>query len=353
MGKWGAACRPDATSVSRLESPVPVALVTGATGLVGSHIVEQLLRDGWRVRALVRTPNAELESCGVDTVLGDVLNVEGFTRAATGCDVIFHTAAAITPRGGWEAYRRLNIDGTSNAINAAAHAGARLLQLSSVAVYGPNMRYRGASGKTDEDTPMASLPDGAFYARSKRESEQLVLAAHAHGRIWATAVRPDVIYGPRDRQFVPRIAKILQRGYAPLIGGGRSTLAIVHAANVADGAIRAATFQAAGGRVYNLANDYDVTVRDFVTLGAHGLGRRVRLIPVPLPVATTAFRAAKVILTLIGGGRASVFTTASLSMVTRDNPFTSNRARHELGWAPAIRPEQGIPEAFRWWLTHH
>ena len=66
-------------------------------------------------------------------------------------------------------------------------------------------------------------------------SEALVLEAHAAGRIWATAVRPDVIYGKRDRQFVPRIAGLLQRGFAPLIGGGRTTLPIVHAANVADG----------------------------------------------------------------------------------------------------------------------
>jgi nucleoside-diphosphate-sugar epimerase len=334
---------------------VPSALVTGATGLVGSHIVDQLLRDGWSVRALVRTPNPELQARGVETARGDVLDADSFARAAAGREIIFHTAAAITPRGGWEAYRGLNIDGTSNAIDAAERAGARLLQLSSVAVYGPTGRYRRESGnaKTGEDTPLGELPERAFYARSKRESEQLVLDAHAHGRIWATAVRPDVIYGTRDRQFVPRIARLLQRGFAPVIGGGRSTLAIVHAANVADGAIRAATHDVAGGRTYNLANDYDVTVRDFFKLGAQGLGRSLRLIPIPLAVANAVLGAAKTTLKLVTGGRSSVLNAASLSMITRDNPFTSDRARRELGWAPAVRPEQGIPEAFRWWLTQH
>ena len=332
---------------------MPSALVTGATGLVGSHIVEQLVRTGWSVRAVVRTPNPELALRGVDTVLGDVLDVDTLARAAAGRDIIFHTAAAITQRGGWAAYRGLNVDGTSNAIEAAARAGARLLQLSSVAVYGPNGRFRGALGKTDENTPLAELPERAYYSRSKRESEHLVLAAHARGRIWATAVRPDVVYGPRDRQFVPRIAKLLQRGYAPLIDGGRSTLAIVHAANVADGAIRAATHDVAGGQVYNLANDYDVTVRDFLRLAARGLGRPMHLIPIPLPIAKAAFRATKAIVKLVAPGRASVLSVASLSMITRDNPFTSDRARRELGWAPVIHPEQGIPDAFRWWLTHH
>jgi nucleoside-diphosphate-sugar epimerase len=332
---------------------VPSALVTGATGLVGSHIVDQLLRDGWSVRGLVRTDNAELRSRGVETVRGDVLDAASFTAAAAGRDVIFHTAAAITPRGGWEVYRRLNVDGTANAIAAAEQSGARLLQLSSVAVYGTDARYRGGSNKTDERAPFAPLPAGAFYARSKRESEQLVLDAHAAGRIWATAVRPDVIYGTRDRQFVPRIARLLRTGFAPVIAGGRSTLAIVHAANVAHGAIRAATNNNAGGEAYNLANDFDVTVRDFFKLGAQGLGRRIRLVPIPLALARAAFRAAMGGVRIVSGGRSSVLSTASLSMITRDNPFTSDRARRELGWAPAVRPEQGIPEAFRWWLKHH
>src|SRR6185437_1913754 len=150
-----------------------------------------------------------------------------FERAVKGRDVVFHTAAAITPRGGWDAFR-LNIEGTVNAIRAAERAGARLLHLSSVEVYGPRGRYRPSSEKTDEDAPLEPLPERAYYARSKRESEQLVLAAHAEGRLWATAVRPDVIYGRRDRQFVPRVARVLRRGFAPLIDGGRATLAIVH-----------------------------------------------------------------------------------------------------------------------------
>jgi nucleoside-diphosphate-sugar epimerase len=332
---------------------VPKALVTGATGLVGSHIVERLLDDGWSVRALVRTPSYELASHGVEVVRGDVLDTDSFTKAALGCDAVFHTAAAITTPGGWELYRRLNVDGTRNAITAAERSGARLLQLSSVAVYGPEGRFRGPGKKTDEETPLGPLRERAFYARSKRESEQLVLEASASGRIWATAVRPDVVYGRRDRQFVPRMANLLSRGLAPLIGGGRSTLAIVHAANVADGAVRAVAFDGAGGRTYNLANDYDVTVRRFFELAAEGLEKRLRFVPIPLALATILFRGTKSAIKLFTGGRLNVVSNASLSMFTEDNPFTSERARRELGWSPVVRPEQSVPDAFRWWKRHH
>ncbi|HEY6826459.1 MAG TPA: NAD-dependent epimerase/dehydratase family protein [Gemmatimonadaceae bacterium] len=331
---------------------MPRALVTGATGLVGSHIAERLTASGWTVRALVRRESHWLNSIGVEQAVGDVLDPSSFASAARGSDTIFHNAAAITDSGGWETYRRLNVDGTRAAIDAAASVGARLMHLSSVAVYGPEGRYSAGGKKTDEDSPFATLPEGAYYARSKRESEQLVLAAHEAGKIWATAVRPTVIYGRRDRQFVPRAARLLQRGFAPLIGGGTSTLSLVHAGNVADGAILAARSEVAGGRVYNLAHDFDVTVRDCFLLAARGLGRRVRFIPIPLSLANVAVRAFKAATRMFSGGRWSAVSNASIRMLTKDNPFTSERARRELGWSPRVRPEEGIPDAFRWWLEH-
>jgi nucleoside-diphosphate-sugar epimerase len=349
---------------------VPRALVTGATGLVGSHIVERLRAEGWEVRALVRqsrtgpgtAPPASsrhdassaghrwLIEHGVELATGDVLDADSFARAAAGCDAVFHTAAAITPRGGWEAFRRVNVDGTRNAIDAAASAGARLLHLSSVAVYGPEARYSNPAGSTDETTPLPPLPEAAYYARSKRESEELVMQAHRAGRIWATAVRPCVIYGPRDRQFVPRVGRIVRTGFAPRVGSGNNRLAIVHAAHVADGAVRALMHASADGQAFNLANDFDVTTADFLRLAGAGIGVRVKLVPIPVVVARGALVIVKGIATLaMGGGASAVSGAASLEFLTRDNPFSSERARRELGWSPSIPPREGIPAAFRWW----
>jgi nucleoside-diphosphate-sugar epimerase len=158
-----------------------------------------------------------------------------------------------------------------------------------------------------------------------------------------------VIYGKRDRQFIPRIARVLSRGFFPVLGGGRSTLAIVHAGNVADGAVRAVASEVAGGKAYNLANDYDVTVREFVRLAAQGLRRRVRLVPVPMLLAKTVFKLVTILVGIARRGAALSQAGGAIAFVSRNNPFSSERARRELSWTPPIRPEVGIPEAFRWW----
>jgi nucleoside-diphosphate-sugar epimerase len=329
------------------------ALVTGATGMVGAHIVERLVADGWSVRALVRDSTAAswLRELGAELACGDILDTGSLRPAVAGCDTVFHCAALISASGRWERFQRANIDGTRAVIDAAASVSARLVHMSSVAVYGGGARYRDTP--TDEDTPLAPLDEHAYYARSKRESEHLVLDAHATGELWATALRPPMIYGRRDRQLVPRFARVMRTGLFPLFAHGRSTMSLVHASAVADGAVRAACCDAAGGRPFNLANDFPVTVADMVQLGSNGLGRRVRGVPIPLPVARGTFAALTGVAKLLHQDAMANQLPDTVNTFSRDNPFTSERARQELGWSPTVRPEVGIPDAFAWWREHH
>jgi len=319
------------------------------------HLIPRLQRDGWQVRALVRDPAraGALSRADVTLATGDVLDATSFARAAHGCDVMFHAAAVITPLGGWEAFRRPNVEGTRNAIAAATSAKARLVHVSSVAVYGARGRYSADGRRTDETARLGRIPEESFYARSKRESEDLVFEAQRSGALWATAVRPSVLYGAHDRQFVPRIARLLRHGFAPVIAGGNNTFSIVHAANVADGMVRAAEFDGADGKAYNLANDFDVTAREFFERAAEGLERRVRIVSVPMLAARLAFSVAKIVAPLVAGSGMRAMVESSLDFLGRDNPFSSDLARRELGWAPPVTPDTGIPDAFRWWSAHH
>ncbi|MDP1889846.1 MAG: NAD-dependent epimerase/dehydratase family protein [Gemmatimonadaceae bacterium] len=332
-----------------------LALITGASGLVGTHLVERLRRDGWELRALVRDRGTAgwLMAQGVELRDGDTQDAAAFRRAAEGAQVVFHCAAAITPRGGWEAYRAPNIDGTANAVDAAARAGARLLHLSSVAVYGPEGRYALAHGEgLQELQPLPPIPAAAWYARSKRESETLVMDAHRTGRVWATAVRPCVIYGPRDRQFIPRVAAVLRLPVVPRIGMGRAVLSIVHARSVAEVAVRAVTSEIAGGRAYNVTNDTPLSVSEFYEAAQEGLGVRPRWLPISGSLVQATMGGLGAALRALRIPGSALLTPRALDFLLQDNPFSSERARIELGWTSTVDSRAAVVEAFRSCAAH-
>lgn len=324
------------------------ALVTGGTGMLGSYIVAHLRSLGWGVNALVRSADrgSWLRDQGAALVVGSLEDEDSLVRAACGCEVLIHAAAVIGSGGDWGAFRRGNVAGTANVVRAAETAGARLVHVSSTAVYG-RARYR--SEPTDEDVALPVLPVHDVYGRSKQNAERVVLDAHRQGRVWAAVVRPPVMYGCRDRQFAPRLGAVLERGVFPLIAGGRTTLALVHAGSVAEGAFLAATTDAAAGRTYLLTNDQPVTAADLVSCAEAGLGRRIWAPRIPAVVGRAGFAALKVALDTMGRSDLARHADGTLEMLTRDNPFTSARARAELGWAPTVRPDVSLTEAFAWW----
>ena len=324
-----------------------IALVTGASGMLGAHIVECLASSGWDVRGFVRSASSckWLEALGARPVEGNLTDKASVRHAARGCDAIFHAGAAVGSGGAWEQYHAINVVGTANVLEAAA--GARVVQVSSTAVYG-GARYQ--AQPTDETLPLPLLPEHDTYGRSKQDAERLVLEAADKGLVWATVIRPPVMYGRGDRQFVPRIGPVFLHGVFPLIDGGGARLPIVSASAVADGAVRAAGLDAACGRVYLLTNDTPVTVADLVAFAAEGLGRRVRTPRLSFTTGRLAFGVLRAALRLSGRTDLAGHAIGTFRMLTQDNPFTSARAVRELHWRPPTDPSRLLPEAFRWWI---
>jgi nucleoside-diphosphate-sugar epimerase len=316
--------------------------------MLGGYIGDVLLERGWAVRALARSAEARasLERRGFEPVEGRIEDGRSLAEAAGGCALLLHAAAAIGPQHDWDHFRRANVAGTQHVVEAARGAGARLVHVSSTAVYG---RARYGPKPTDEDTALPELPAHDAYGRSKREAEDVVLAACRSGGVWATIVRPPVMYGIGDRQFIPRLAPVLSRGVFPLIAGGRSTLSLVHARNVAEGAVLAASRDEACGRVFLLTDDFPVTVATLVEGAARGLRRRVATPHVPTLIGRTSFALLAHALRVVGRGDLARHARGTFEMLTRDNPFSSRRAREVLGWTPSVVPSDAIPEAFAWW----
>jgi len=283
---------------------------------------------------------------GIESVRGSLEDAPSLHGAARGCDAVFHAAAAIGSGSDHASFRRSNVEGTRSVVEASAAAGARLVHVSSTAVYG-SARY-GAT-PTDEDTQLPDLSAADAYGRSKQEAEAIVTSASRRGRVWAAVVRPPVMYGVGDRQLAPRLGPVLNRGFFPLVGGGRTTLTFVHARNVAEGIVLAAERDQAAGRAFLLADDFPLTVAELVESAARGLGRAILAPPISRLLGRWGFDLLALGLSSAGRADLARHTRGTFEMLTRDNPFTSRRAREILGWSPTVRPRDGVAEAFAWW----
>lgn len=326
--------------------------LTGATGLVGSHVAERLRRRGDGVVALAResSDTRHLRSLGCDLVTGDVMDApETMATRMRGCDAVVHAAAKVFQSGSRRAYLRLNVEGTERVLAAASLASPRVVHLSSVAVYaGVDLRRP----LTEERWTEADPDRQAAYAASKLLSERAAWRLHAEGGVRLTTVRPAVVYGERDRAATPVIVRLVRLPVTPLPGGGRTTLPVVYAGNVARGVVAALDREATAGRAYNLGLDHPIDARELVERVARGLGggRRARVIAVP----AGAVRGGAVALDRVRRLLPFVARTDAARgarLLTRDNPYDSHRARLELGWTQLVPHAEGVRRTMEWWRT--
>jgi len=326
-------------------------LVTGAAGLVGTHVLEALRARGERPRALVREhARAIVESFGAEPIIGDVTDAVTWDRATRGVSTIVHAAALVVTRDSFEEFTRVNVGGTRLALEAARRSGARLIHVSSVAVYGRTEVYAAGKDGVTEEYPFQPLPPEDFYARTKRAAEQLMQQEAGRHNLSALAIRPNVIYGERDQLFTRRLVANLKRGLLPQIGPGTNHLSCVYAGNVASAIVAAIAAPARPGfRAYNVTRDAPppLTQREFFATFAAALGRRPRPIRVPVGLVGFGIAAWSALLKVIFPGRYAGLGSAAMSFILGDNPYTTERIRAELGWTPPFDTRTAIARSVR------
>jgi 2-alkyl-3-oxoalkanoate reductase len=327
-------------------------LVTGAAGLVGTHVLDALRSRGERPRALVRDHSrAVVESFGAEAVVGDVTDETTWKRAATDVRAIVHAAALVASHDSFDEFTRVNVGGTRHALEAARRTGARLVHVSTVAVYGRTAVFEtGAQGVT-EDYPFQPIPEKDFYARSKRAAEQLVQQESARGGVSVTAIRPNVIYGERDLLLTRRLVANLKRGFLPQVGPGTNHLSCVYAGNVASAILAALDAPAKPGfRAYNVTRDAAplLTQREFFAAFAEALGRRPLRVRIPVPVIRGGVRVWSLLMRLLLPGRYTALGNAAMSFILGENPYSAERIHTELGWTPPFDTRTAIKRAVQW-----
>ena len=249
------------------------ALITGATGFVGGHLVRALVAEGWRLRALVRRSSdvTLLEELGVEQVIGSLGDAASLGRAVAGADVVFHLAA-VTAAGGADEYDRVNAAGTANLVEATLAAQpvpARLVYLSSYAAAGPSTP---GSPRTLEQQPEPLTA----YGRTKLAGEHALKPLREAG-VEVVVVRAPAVYGPGDRALLPYF-HLVRLGLAPVPAGGDRRLHMIFAPDLAHALVQAARAEPG---IYPVAEPVEHRWSDVVGAIAAAMARKPLHLPLP------------------------------------------------------------------------
>lgn len=317
------------------------ALVTGGGGFLGLYIVEQLVAHGDRVRVFCRGRYPRLNELGVETIQGDVRDAGAVERACAGMDVVFHAAAVPGIWGPWSLFYGINTQGTLNVVEACRRQGVpRLVYTSS-----PSVVYDGESHEgVDESRP---YPERylCHYPHSKALAERAVLEANSEA-LATCALRPHLIWGPRDNHLIPRLIRRAQSGRLRRVGGGTNRISMSYVENAAAAHLQAADAlrpgSAVAGQAYFINEPEPVRLWEWVDelLGRAGLppvGKEIS--------ARGAWR--------VGAACEAVYKTLRLPgeppmtrflalQLSSSHWYSIAKAQRDFGYRPVVSVEEGL-----------
>ena len=318
------------------------AIVTGATGFIGSAVARRLVAEGVALRALVRPDCDRRNIAGLDVELveGDLNDNASLARACQGCDALFHVAAdyRLWARRPSEIYQT-NVEGTRAILKAAAEAGmSRVVYTSSVATLEPP-----GDGVPGDESTRATLSEiVGHYKRSKFMAEEVVREFERDGLAVVT-VNPSAPVGPRDVKPTPTGRTILEAAAGRMPAYVDTGLNIVHVDDVADGHWLAFERGRVGERY--VLGGANMTLCEILTCIAELVDREPPKLRLPynlvLAIAHVSEAAARLT------GKSPVATVEGVKLSRKKMFFSSDKAKQELGYT-ARPPMLALQDAVRW-----
>jgi UDP-glucose 4-epimerase len=311
-------------------------LITGASGLVGQQLCQQLARSGYVVRAALRRERAVPDHISEKIVCGDISGATRWGSALENVDLVVHLAARThvlrDTAANDQLYLQTNADGTQAlAAEAARHGVRRFIYISSVKVNGEGSSAGRAYGAGDEPQPHSA------YATSKWLAEQRLWATVATAAMRAVVVRPPLVYGPGVRANFLRLLQWVDQERLLPLAAVKNRRSLVSVWTLCDLLMRLLEHPAAVDRTWMVSDGEDVSTADLVRRIARAMGRQPRLLSVPTAMLRLAGG-------LLGKG-------AELQRLCGSLTVDIAPTRQQLSWSPPVPMEEALARTVSWYRS--
>jgi nucleoside-diphosphate-sugar epimerase len=326
-------------------------LVTGGGGFLGQALCRGLAERGHEVTSFNRGHYPELDALGVRQVRGDLADRDAVLAAARGMDAVFHNAARAGAWGSYESYYQANVVGTRNVVEACrAHGIGRLVYTSTPSV--THRRTHPVEGGTADTVPYGEDLK-APYASTKQVAEKMVLAANGPD-LATVALRPRLIWGPGDRQILPRLVERAKAGRLRFVGGGHNLIDTTYIDNAAQAHFDAFDHLAPGaacaGRAYFISNGEPKPTREIVNALLEAVGAPRVDGSIPFGVAYAIGAACEVLWPLLRLGGEPPMTRFLAEQLSTTHWYSMEPARRDFGYVPRVSIAEGLEQLRAWWL---
>ena len=321
--------------------------MTGGGGFVGLALVKRLLAEQVEAVVVGRHRYPEVERLGVESKVGDIRDGLFLTRAARGCDTVFHVAAKAGIWGRREEYFSINLTGTEEVLKACRANGiSRLVHTSTPSVVFADHDLAGV----DESAPYGKR-FLCHYAASKALAEERVLAANGGG-LKTVALRPHLVWGPGDTNLIPRLVDRGRKGLLKQVGNGQNLVDIVYIDNVVDAHWLAAknleASATAAGRAYFISQNEPVNLWGWI----NGLFTELEIPKVtkqvPFVKAYAAGAMLECVYRLFSIHNEPLMTRFLAQQLAKSHWFSIAAASRDLGYEPKVSTAEGMRRLLEW-----